>query len=351
MSLVLPTPPTVTKTTNIFELVAVSNPLPLPLHIHSPTMQWHNAHEMEIFSKQSHQPQVRQPGSVPFIWEEKPGTPKKEWKYDIVPVTSVPSPSAKLVVSVPFKWEEEPGKPIILPSHPILDLNFPPLPPSQLVQFAPSSTYSTRPSSSTTVRGKLRAVFQRTNPFLSSSEEEDDDDDGDVNDEDDDDMLELDFRAFDSKTDDFYSSTPSLLENHTTETTSDIPVQSNDSLNLQKSHQSQHGNWAISVSNSRCGSTRDTNNIGTSVLEFLFPLFPPDSGFLNNVKYHKNCAVALPSLPMKENTYKSNCTLLAKRSHTLLELIQMSRRISCRRKALQVKKQSFCMVSDRPKCL
>lgn len=303
-------------------------------------MQQHNAHEMEKSSQQSYHPQVRQPGTVPFIWEEKPGTAKNEWKYEVVPVTSVPSPSAKLVVSIPFNWEVEPGKPITSPSHPLPESPSLPLPPLHLAQSASLSP-------STKIRGTLCAVFQRTNPFLSSSEEEEDEDDQDSrdNNDDDDDLLELDFRAFDSNTDDSYTSAPSLLENHTTGMSSAITVQSNDSLNLQKTNYNQHENWAISLSDSRGDSRRDTN-VGTSVLEFLFPLLPPNSGFLNKVKYHKNCAVALPVLPMKENTYKSNCTLIVKRSHTLLELIQMSRRISCRRKAIQVKKQSFSMVID-----
>ncbi|KAL6847532.1 hypothetical protein ACP4OV_022558 [Aristida adscensionis] len=56
---------------------------------------------------------VEQQISVPFLWEVKPGAPKKDWVIS-KPVPSVfacPSP-AKLVVSVPFQWEEKPGKPL-----------------------------------------------------------------------------------------------------------------------------------------------------------------------------------------------------------------------------------------------
>ncbi|KAL6637089.1 hypothetical protein ACP70R_024661 [Stipagrostis hirtigluma subsp. patula] len=56
---------------------------------------------------------VKQQISVPFLWEVKPGAPKKDW------VISKPAPSVfacpspvKLVVSVPFQWEEKPGKPL-----------------------------------------------------------------------------------------------------------------------------------------------------------------------------------------------------------------------------------------------
>ncbi|KAG8381453.1 hypothetical protein BUALT_Bualt06G0123500 [Buddleja alternifolia] len=53
----------------------------------------------------------RQPISVPFIWEEKPGMPKKDWKPTVQPVKPI-VPPVKLVVSVPFEWEEKPGIPI-----------------------------------------------------------------------------------------------------------------------------------------------------------------------------------------------------------------------------------------------
>jgi Protein of unknown function (DUF688) len=55
---------------------------------------------------------VHQQISVPFVWESKPGTPKRDFLISRpVSLISFPSPS-KLVVSVPFQWEEEPGKPL-----------------------------------------------------------------------------------------------------------------------------------------------------------------------------------------------------------------------------------------------
>ncbi|KAJ8506422.1 hypothetical protein OPV22_007308 [Ensete ventricosum] len=48
--------------------------------------------------------------TVPYLWEEKPGVPKR------VPVISSSSPPTRLVVSVPFEWEEKPGKPIQIPT-------------------------------------------------------------------------------------------------------------------------------------------------------------------------------------------------------------------------------------------
>uniref|UniRef100_A0ACD5TU11 Uncharacterized protein n=1 Tax=Avena sativa TaxID=4498 RepID=A0ACD5TU11_AVESA len=57
---------------------------------------------------------AKQQISVPFLWEVKPGAPKRDWVVckPAPPVfSSCPSP-LKLVVSVPFQWEEKPGKPL-----------------------------------------------------------------------------------------------------------------------------------------------------------------------------------------------------------------------------------------------
>ncbi|KAL5219452.1 hypothetical protein ABZP36_020136 [Zizania latifolia] len=64
---------------------------------------------------------VKQQISVPFLWEVKPGAPKRDWAIS-KPELSCPSP-ANLVVSVPFQWEEKPGKPLqdTSPVHPLSD--------------------------------------------------------------------------------------------------------------------------------------------------------------------------------------------------------------------------------------
>ncbi|ONK56277.1 uncharacterized protein A4U43_C10F5940 [Asparagus officinalis] len=57
--------------------------------------------------------------SIPFLWEEKPGTPKKEWILTKPTQWIIPPPSpTKLIVSVPFLWEEKPGKPLPQLSNP-----------------------------------------------------------------------------------------------------------------------------------------------------------------------------------------------------------------------------------------
>ena len=63
---------------------------------------------------------VKQQISVPFLWEVKPGAPKRDWVIakPVPAVSACPSPApTKLVVSVPFQWEEKPGKPIQEASH------------------------------------------------------------------------------------------------------------------------------------------------------------------------------------------------------------------------------------------
>ncbi|KAL0923589.1 hypothetical protein M5K25_007650 [Dendrobium thyrsiflorum] len=73
-----------------------------------------------------------QPISVPFLWEQKPGMPKRDWNAKPIPffttkiskAKSVPSRETEaiiplsLVISVPFQWEEKPGKPILMDKNP-----------------------------------------------------------------------------------------------------------------------------------------------------------------------------------------------------------------------------------------
>ncbi|CAG7892757.1 unnamed protein product [Brassica rapa] len=81
--------------------------------------------------------QPRQHPSVPFVWEERPGLPKKNWQPSLA--TFVPSPPplpppipvpVKLVTSVPFCWEKTPGELLLkLPQPPPETSKTPPLPP------------------------------------------------------------------------------------------------------------------------------------------------------------------------------------------------------------------------------
>ncbi|XP_057475178.1 uncharacterized protein LOC130763303 [Actinidia eriantha] len=85
--------------------------------------------EMELeVSENSNRKQTKQPVSIPFVWEEKPGTPKKDWKpIKQTTVNPVIPPPVKFVVSIPFKWEEKPGKPLLCFSRlpPEAEIHFP----------------------------------------------------------------------------------------------------------------------------------------------------------------------------------------------------------------------------------
>ncbi|GFY84339.1 hydroxyproline-rich glycoprotein family protein [Actinidia rufa] len=84
--------------------------------------------EMELeVSENSNRKQAKQPVSIPFVWEEKPGTPKKDWKPCNQTVNPVVPTPAKFVASIPFKWEEKPGKPLPCFSRPLpeAEIHFP----------------------------------------------------------------------------------------------------------------------------------------------------------------------------------------------------------------------------------
>ncbi|KAI4347454.1 hypothetical protein L6164_008267 [Bauhinia variegata] len=84
---------------------------------------------------------VREPPSVPFIWEVEPGIPNKDFTPQVSSsVTRLPTIPLKLIASVPFAWEEQPGKPI--PNFsPISVASAPPDPGIGLTEVASSSGY------------------------------------------------------------------------------------------------------------------------------------------------------------------------------------------------------------------
>ncbi|KAK4838454.1 hypothetical protein QYF36_013856 [Acer negundo] len=66
---------------------------------------------------------IRQPPAVPFLWEVKPGMPKKDWKPEVpsIIIPGLAPPPLKLVASIPFDWEEKPGTPLPCFSQPSLE--------------------------------------------------------------------------------------------------------------------------------------------------------------------------------------------------------------------------------------
>lgn len=275
--------------------------------------------EKEFTQHSNTKKHVRQPPSVPFLWEERPGIPKKDWKpgtssSSSSSVTSLPKPPLKLVASVPFIWEEKPGKP--LPSFSLP-------PPAKLISLPSPLVYS--------------------HSYNDIDYNYDKGGDGDEQEG----MFETDFDTFSFKTDESFSSTPSLLANclvsltaiSTTVPVDKILAEDDKSGQLETPSSSPPSETASSTSSYATGTS---SLVGASFLECLFPLFPPSSGFLDKAG-ENNCRDPLEP-ESKQYDHRSNGSIVARRAPTLGELIMMSRRRSNRRKAVQMKKQNLSMV-------
>ncbi|KAI3435260.1 uncharacterized protein J3R85_006175 [Psidium guajava] len=273
---------------------------------------------------------VREPPSVPFLWEERPGMPKKDWKDNASSSRPVPPP-AKLVASIPFIWEEKPGKPLTSISQPptesktlttstdLIDAPLP-LPPSHCLEAD-----------------------------ISYREYSDDDGDGGSNDE----MSELDVEPCLIETDDnSFSCAPSVLANcflSSATVSPDIPVQTISSRDdagpeIQSCLSSPVSDCKSSTSSSLSGTS---SLVGASFVECLFPLLPPNSGFLEKVVSYGR---QLSSVSEQNGTTvdrESNSSLMVRRPRTLGELMLMSQRMSCRRKSAHVRKQNLSMVTQK----
>ncbi|PON70002.1 hydroxyproline-rich glycoprotein family protein [Parasponia andersonii] len=268
---------------------------------------------------------VRQPPSVPFLWEVKPGIPKKDWKPEVHYVSSVPTPPVKLIASVPFHWEEKPGTP--LPS------------------------FSQPPQEPVTALLPLPPIHDYLHKDVDADKHIEDDGSGNDGDGDDEDSLfKMDLETFGSETDDSYSSAPSLLANclvssvaisaavpaHNTSLTEDNNGDLLESLSSPASE---------TESSTSSYATGNSSPVGASFLECLFPLFPPNSGFLGKVGHSES--VTPQEARNQKCDYESNDNLTVRRPPTLGELIMMSRRRSYRRKAVQMRKQNLSMQVDR----
>ncbi|XP_042479303.1 uncharacterized protein LOC122060172 [Macadamia integrifolia] len=262
-------------------------------------------------SKPSYQKQVRQQGSVPFLWEEKPGTPKKEWKnsHSQAIVVSTSLPPAKLVVSVPFKWEEKPGKPLPCFSQPKPDSPFLTLSPFKLTGFPYLSIFSSSTSSSSTTCHKLTNVFQRGN---AGDEDEEGEEEGE--------MFEFDFDSLGFDTDESIA----------------VPVQQSP---VKGSNEIPSSPMSETDSDASSYATGRSSLVGASFLECLFPLISTDCD-LEVGCHEKNNH---PEQQTKESGGESNCNLLVRRPPTLGELILMSRKRSYNWNATQTRKESLAL--------
>lgn len=251
----------------------------------------------------------RQPISVPFIWEERPGTPKKDWKPTVQ--TFKPAvPPAKLVVSVPFGWEEKPGTPL----------------PSFLQPQKESVFFSSPPKYSDQDSGNW-----------SSSNGGNDDQDYNGGDDD----SELDIRSI--ETDDSFTSAKSLLANgliSTSALSNAVPIgQTSAALTSTYSGQLAGPGSPDSETESNASScaVETTSLAGASFLEWLFPLLVRSSSFRNKVgRLEKDPSQKAEG---KEFLHENNGSQIRRPLLTLGELIVMSRRRSCQRKVIKMHKQ------------
>lgn len=255
---------------------------------------------------------IKQQITVPFLWEEKPGAPKKDWMPKRESFTPVPLP-VKYVASIPFKWEEKPGTP--------------------LRSFAQEST---KPKIQETV------LEDRSLPlppaYFTKYDNETDEGDSSYGDDynDQDWMSELDFEAMSVQSEESFCSAPSLLANRLTPLRNPyIEHQTNGCMEAPVSPESS--------SSPNSYATRNTSLKGSAFLAHLFPLYPPKSGFLEKGKNPEEKT----RVPERKPTFAEHKKLIGdgrrsgviRRPCTLGELIMQSRRRSNRRKAVNMKKQ------------
>ncbi|KAK2653649.1 hypothetical protein Ddye_013505 [Dipteronia dyeriana] len=264
---------------------------------------------------------IRQPPAVPFLWEVKPGMPKKDWKPEVPPVIipGLAPPPLKLVASVPFDWEEKPGTPLPCFSQPSLES------PLALVCY---QGY-----------GDDAAANEKYDVIDNDDEERKG-------------LSELDLETFDFETDDSFSSVPSLLVDCLVpleDICSAVPVQKSSSGDDDTIDQLEIPSSPASGTNSSTSSyaTGISSLVGVSFLECLFPLLPPNSGFLEKV----GCSEKGFHTPAEgkskdfDHERESNSSVMIRRPTTLEELIMMSRRRSYQRKAVHMRKQNLSMVN------
>lgn len=329
---------------------------------------------------------VREPPSVPFLWEEKPGTPKQDWKISSSsPRLPMPLPPPKLIASVPFKWEEQPGKP--LPSFIVKPSRPPPPPPNtsthtqnghdhnngqdfsemlpvvrdritessshfpnngqdELFQLdlqnfnfhAPSCSPTPPPNTFIHTQsdygqdfsGMLSVVRDKTTEASSHLPNNDQDW-----------LFHMDFQSFNFQADHDHSNS-TLLANcivSSSAISSAVPVDDDDPMEMEtlSSDSDDDDSHSSSTSSYVTGSS---SLVGASFLECLFPLLPPNnSPFLHNKTSSSSTNPPTPNSSAAERIlafdaqsdrdgHNNNNAVMVRRPPTLGELIMMSRRRS-----------------------
>ncbi|KAK9059662.1 hypothetical protein SSX86_020366 [Deinandra increscens subsp. villosa] len=225
---------------------------------------------------------IKQTISVPFLWEEKPGTPKTGWKR-VNPIMQLP---VKLIASVPFMWEEKPGTP--LPG---------------------SFSHHMEPEAKIIVQQHIR-----NNPFC---------------DFDSDSCLDQELQDSESEMGIIQCSSPNHLnhrKNNPFCDSSDDELEETDDTDYLQAPSSPA--WETeSIASSYATGT--TSLAGSSFLECMFPLMAPKASFFDTVGCSR---IRVPPT--------NSCTQIIsygeeRKALTLGELIMMSRRRSYLKKAIE----------------
>lgn len=276
-------------------------------------------------SQASNRQRIKQPASVPFLWEVRPGLPKKDWKPNpsVTPVDPIALPPVKLIASVPFKWEEMPGKPL-------------PYSLREKPKAAPLLLLPPPPSMPADFQSPARTVYSQN--YCDNSDDE---------------MYDSYLDAWGFEFDEeSISSAPSLVANRLIPTlalTNAVPVEENVPMDTNSGQLQAPGSPAYesdsSTSSYASYATGNTSLVGAPFLERLFPLLTPKVSFLGKHGCNKGIDSTPQAVPGKDVDVESERSLAVKRPSTLGELILMSRRRSYQRKANLMREQDLSMVT------
>ncbi|CAI9092103.1 OLC1v1027261C1 [Oldenlandia corymbosa var. corymbosa] len=269
---------------------------------------------------------VKQSVSIPFVWEEFPGVPKKDWKPNPAQ-KKFAAPPAKYIASVPFKWEEKPGTPLQSFSQP----------PPNGSTFAPVSIFAPGQGNFNSFTPSTGHYGGHDNIWVTFNDQ-----DGDEIDMQDSSYPE----TCDSETDDSYTSAaPSLLANGLVPTmaiSNAVPVQQLSVTGFQNQQMESPASPDSQTDGSTASydDTGATSLKGASFLEWLFPLLTPKANFLGKVDRHERSDSRLQSRKHSNDFLcEQNNSASITKPKTLGELIMMSRRYSYQRKAIQMQTQ------------
>ncbi|KAL1819996.1 hypothetical protein ACET3Z_014865 [Daucus carota] len=282
----------------------------------------------QFLSQSSTRQRIKQPASVPFIWEVRPGLPKTEWKH-FAPVGPTALPPVKLTaLDSLIQWEEMPGKPLHCFPHEMPDAG-------PLVQLPPPMLRDSQ---------SPRPTVDSHNIWYNA-----DDDDGCDGDDEKDEIIDSYLDAWGFEDVALISSAPSLLANRLIPTlaiSNAVPVIENGLINGNNLQlQATFSPIYESDSSTSSYATGNTCLDDTPILERLFPLLLRKSSFQEKVGCEKGTHTTPQTLPSRvpDMNYELDQKLVVKKPLTLGEQILISRKRSYHRKANLMRDQNHSM--------